>query len=70
MEIESFFENQKQIIENELLKAKSNILIAVAWINFKEYGDIFEQILEKNVKLQIICSDNSTNQLYKTKIAY
>lgn len=65
MEIKTYFENHKQIIQNELLKAKSVVYIAVAWINFKEYFNIFDQLLDDKVELNIICSDNIQNRSHQ-----
>lgn len=65
MKFEVCFENHKQMIENELIKAKKNVYIAVAWINFKEYYSIFESLLKNNVVLEIICSDNKQNRSHQ-----
>lgn len=68
MEITSYFENHKSIIEAHLSKAKHEALIAVAWINFKEYFEIFDELLDNNVSLKIICSDNPQNRAHQTEI--
>lgn len=65
MELKTYFENHKQIIETELLEAKSIVYIAVAWINFKEYFDIFNEIINKKIDLNIICSDNKQNRAHE-----
>ena len=68
MELKTYFENHKQIIQNELFEAKSNVYIAVAWIKFKEYFNIFDEILKKKIELNIICSDNRQNRAHKVFI--
>lgn len=68
MELKTYFENHKQIIETELFEAKSKVYIAVAWINFKEYFNIFDEILNRKIELNIICSDNSQNRAHKILI--
>lgn len=68
MEIEIHFEHLKEVIENELLSAKSTVYIAVAWINFKEYNEIFQSLIKNKVHINIICSDNDTNRKYLPEI--
>jgi len=65
MRFEVFFENHKQVIENELSKAKMDVYIAVAWINFREYYPIFDSLLRNNINLEIICSDNFQNRSHQ-----
>lgn len=68
MEIEIHFEHLKEIIERELLSAKSTVYIAEAWINFKEYNEIFKSLLKNNVQINVICSDNDSNRNYISEI--
>ena len=68
MTVESHFENHKSVIETELTKAKEIVLIAVAWINFKEYFDIFKKVLANSAKLKIVCSDNWQNRSHQSSI--
>ncbi|WP_294240787.1 phospholipase D-like domain-containing protein [Chryseobacterium sp. sg2396] len=68
MEIEVHFEHLKEVIEKELLSAKSSVYIAVAWINFKDYEDIFQSLIKNNVQINIICSDNDSNRNYLPEI--
>ena len=51
-----------------LQEAERTALIAVAWINFKEYFEVFQALLKKGVKLQIICDDNTSNLFHKRYI--
>lgn len=64
MKVISYFEDHKTVIEEQLLKAENEVLIAVAWINFDIYFDIFSDLLKKKVQLNIICSDNPSNRRY------
>jgi hypothetical protein len=69
MTVESHFENHKSVIETELKQASKIIFIAVAWINFKEYFEIFKFVLQNSVKLKIICSDNWQNRSHQSVIS-
>ncbi|TGV03624.1 phospholipase D-like domain-containing protein [Flavivirga rizhaonensis] len=66
--ITAHFENHKDVIEFETSTAKSEVLIAVAWINFKEYYSLFETILKNDCKLKILCSDNRQNKSHIKEI--
>lgn len=66
MTVESHFENHKSVIETELMQAQKSVWIAVAWINFQEYYDIFKKILSNSVELKIICTDNWQNRSHQT----
>lgn len=66
--ITAHFENHKDIIELETSSAKSEVLIAVAWINFKEYKSIFEKVLKNDCDLKILCSDNWQNRTHLKEI--
>ncbi|WP_241315935.1 phospholipase D-like domain-containing protein [Chryseobacterium arthrosphaerae] len=68
MPTEVFFESHKDIIAQNLKTAEFEVKIAVAWINFKEYYDIFNDLLKNKVKLQIICTDNKQNRSHSAKI--
>lgn len=48
-------------IREALLQARYDVKIAVAWLNFKIYSDIFSILLKKHVKLQIIINDDFIN---------
>ncbi len=65
MTVESHFENHKSVIETELKQAKEIVLIAVAWINFKEYFEIFKEVIKNKAKLKIVCSDNWQNRSHQ-----
>lgn len=68
MTVESYFENHKEVIKTELSKAKEIVLIAVAWINFKEYQEIFNTVINNKAKLIIVCSDNWQNRSHQNEI--
>lgn len=68
MKVESHFENHKSVIETELGKAQKSVFIAVAWINFKVYKDIFKSILDRKLQLEIICTDNKQNRSHQAVI--
>ena len=50
MKVTSYFENHKNIIEEQLSKAQKEVIIGVAWINFNIYFDIFNDLLERKIK--------------------
>ena len=56
-----FFDDLENIIKDKLMKANYNVKIAVAWINFKLYGDIFNRLLDSGVHLSIIINDDFIN---------
>jgi hypothetical protein len=64
MKITAHFEDHKNVIEEELKKARKEVLVAVAWINFELYYDVFNLLLDRNIKLNIICTDNPSNRNY------
>lgn len=68
MKIQTHFENHQEIIIQELRKAQKEIYIAVAWINFKVYKQTFLELLNNNIELNIICSDNTQNRAHKREI--
>lgn len=61
-------ENQREIVIGALLSARRSILIAVAWINFDEYGDTFLSLLEKGVHIKIVVNEDIKNLRYKETI--
>jgi hypothetical protein len=68
MGIEVYFENHKAEIDRRLMSAKTSLKIAVAWINFKTYFNVFEFLRNNGVELEIICSDNRANRSHQTEI--
>jgi hypothetical protein len=68
IETEVHFENHKRVIEEELAKAKFSVHIAVAWINFKSYFQIFCTIIKNGAKLNVVCSDNWQNRSHQKEI--
>ncbi|OIV41724.1 phospholipase D-like domain-containing protein [Flavobacterium johnsoniae] len=64
MKITAYFEDHKNVIDEELKKAQKEVLVAVAWINFELYESTFDSLLERNILLKIICTDNPSNRRY------
>lgn len=60
--IECYFTNLEDIVIGELKKANKSILVAVAWINFKHYGQVFEELINRQVKIKIVLNDDDINQ--------
>lgn len=63
-----FFDSHKQIIFQTLERSTESVKIAVAWINSKEYFEIFNSLLDRNIPLQIICTDNIQNRSHQKVI--
>ena len=53
----SYFTELYATTVTALRMAQKSVFIAVAWINFKEYYDIFEELLENRVHVEIIIND-------------
>ncbi|WP_159888689.1 phospholipase D-like domain-containing protein [Paenibacillus puerhi] len=63
-----FFDNFKNVIKKELQKSEIKVRVAVAWINFEIYFDIFRDILERKVKLEVVINSDVLHQRYHEKI--
>lgn len=66
--INSFFTNLQAITFEKLKEAKNSVFIAVAWINFDDYFSIFQELLCKKVKVQIIINWDFNNERYINQI--
>jgi hypothetical protein len=64
MELQSHFEDHKTVIVEELSKAVAKVIIAVAWINFKEYKSTLLDLINRKIELSIVCSDNWQNRAH------
>ena len=58
MEVEIYFENHTEIIKRELRQAQTSVHIAVAWLNFNIFSDVFLELIERKVAVSIVCSSN------------
>ena len=67
---ECFFTNLENIAISNLKEARKSIRAAVAWINFRHYGDVFDELLDKNVKIKILLNNDGINQRYMEDIQY
>lgn len=65
-----YFTNLENIVLCELSKAKKSIKAAVAWINFNHYGNIFNELLNRGVKIKILLNNDGNNQRYISQIQY
>lgn len=61
---EMYFENLESIVKQYLSKATKKVLIAVAWISFPTYEQIFLDLLSRQVSVCIIVDDNKSNQAH------
>ncbi len=62
MSVEVKFDNLHNEIQRELKKSNESVLIAVAWITFRLYADIFKELINKGVKIEILCTNSSPNK--------
>lgn len=62
--IEAHFVNLESTTQKYLLQAKKSVKAAIAWINFNIYGSIFEELIKRGVKIEIILNDDFNNQRY------
>lgn len=60
-----FCENQRDIVIEALGMAKCDIVIAVAWINFDEYGSIINSLLQNGINIRIVVNDDVRNARYE-----
>lgn len=63
-----YFTNLEKIIIGELSGAQHSVMVAVAWINFEVYRDVFLQLLVNGVKVKIIINDDAINRNFHTII--
>ncbi|MDD2370124.1 MAG: phospholipase D-like domain-containing protein [Sulfuricurvum sp.] len=68
MRIDVKFDDLYFEVENELSKATKSVKIAVAWISFDSFEKIFHSLLQKKVKLEILCTDAKTNRNHQNII--
>lgn len=67
---ECFFTNLENIAILQLKRAQKSIRAAVAWINFKHYGAVFEELLDRGVKIKIMLNNDGINMRYISEIQY
>lgn len=65
---QSYFVNLQTITLSELRMAQKNVFIAVAWINFDEYYNVFYELLSHRVHIEIIINDDMNNARYNHQI--
>lgn len=62
------FDGFYEYISSALLEARFDVKIAVAWINFSMYESIFDTLLNKGVRLEIIINDDMINSRNNNRI--
>ena len=68
--IKNYFTNLENIVKSELKKAQNSIKVAVAWINFNIYEDVFKELLSRGVHVHIIINNDIINMRYIDNINY
>lgn len=67
MSAEAKFDDLHNEVQKELKKARKTISIAVAWINFRLYTDVFKELTDKGIKINIL-STNSRSNIQQTPL--
>ncbi|WP_454953285.1 phospholipase D-like domain-containing protein [Fusobacterium hwasookii] len=67
--MEAFFFSQEEVLVDRLSNAKSDVKIAVAWIDFSKYESVFNTLLERGISLYIIINDDQKNHRYDNIIS-
>ena len=57
-----YFSDHGRIIREEISAARSSVEIAVAWITLAEYASVFAQLLQRNIKVRLICTSSQQIQ--------
>lgn len=60
----AYFEEIDFNIEKELMKAKESVKVCVAWISWKKYVPIFDQLTNRGVSVEVIYNDDPINKRY------
>ncbi|MBL4244876.1 hypothetical protein H8F18_20915 [Vibrio fluvialis] len=58
MKLEVYFDALENSVMQELSKAKVYVKVAVAWITFQNYEQLFIDLSKKGVKIEILVSDS------------
>ena len=67
---ECYFENLENIVISQLKRTQKSIKAAIAWINFELYCNVFEELLDRGVKIKIMLNDDGINRRYIKAIQY
>ncbi len=67
IEIKSYFDEIDEHLINELSHATESLLVCVAWINWKKFTPIFNKLVRKGVKIEVMYNDDENNQKYFLK---
>lgn len=63
-----YFNDFFSIVSKRVLSAKKYIKIAVCWINFDLYREVFTQALDAGIYIDILISDHTQNRKYEELI--
>lgn len=61
MLVEAKFDNLHAEVQKELRKSKKFVSVAVAWITFRLYADLFKELIDKGVSVSILCTSSPPN---------
>ena len=65
-----YFTKLENIAISELKNAQKSIKAAVAWINFSIYGNLLQELLQRNIKIKILLNNDGINQRYLNDIQH
>ena len=60
----TYFEDLQDCVLRNLYDAQKNVKIAVAWINFSLYEEVFVMLSNRGIKIKIIVNDDVKNRRY------
>lgn len=68
MSVTAYMDDLQTHIQRELSLAKREVLIAVAWISFDQYKQLFSTLSEQGVAIKVLCDDNPQNRAHEAAI--
>ena len=66
--MEIHFDNLENTLKSELSKATENLKVVVGWLDFSLFEQTFTELRRKNVEIDIILDDNSTNRRFSNSV--
>lgn len=63
-----YFDDFNEVLNREMLKATKSVKIAVAWVNFKMYKELFGKLIKNGVELKIVVNSDIKNSMYQKEI--
>ena len=58
VKVDAYFDNLEFEIKKQLRKAKESIDICVAWISLNKFESLFQELINKGIKIRLICNND------------